>query len=58
MFTFLGNKEITEKNILYLHKLFYKNIDEHGIKSLLVQADYRIYCKHLAILMLLAENIL
>jgi Fic family protein len=28
MFTLLGNKEIDEKDILYLHKLFYKNIDE------------------------------
>jgi Fic family protein len=28
MFTLLGNKEITEKHILYLHKLFYQNIDE------------------------------
>ena len=28
MFTLLGNKAITEKNILYLHKLFYQNIDE------------------------------
>lgn len=27
MFTLLGNKEITEENILYLHKLFYQNID-------------------------------
>ena len=27
MFTLLGNKEITEKDILYLHKLFYQNID-------------------------------
>lgn len=28
MFTLLGNKEIEEKDILYLHKLFYHNIDE------------------------------
>jgi len=28
MFTLLGNKEIDEKDILYLHKLFYQNIDE------------------------------
>lgn len=28
MFTLLRNKEITHKDILYLHKLFYKNIDE------------------------------
>ena len=28
MFTLLANKEITEQNILYLHKLFYQNIDE------------------------------
>lgn len=28
MFTLLANKEITEENILYLHKLFYQNIDE------------------------------
>ena len=28
MFTLLDNKEIKEENILYLHKLFYKNIDE------------------------------
>lgn len=28
MFTLLANKEITEENILYLNKLFYKNIDE------------------------------
>ena len=28
MFTLLENKEITEANILYLHKLFYQNIDE------------------------------
>mgnify|MGYP000867458407 FL=1 len=28
MFTLLGNKEIVEKDILYLHKLFYQNIDE------------------------------
>ncbi|MFA5537019.1 MAG: Fic family protein [Bacillota bacterium] len=28
MFTLLGNKEIAEKDILYLHKLFYHNIDE------------------------------
>lgn len=27
MFTLLGNKEITEKDILYLHKLFFRNID-------------------------------
>ena len=27
MFTLLGDKEITEKDILYLHKLFYQNID-------------------------------
>lgn len=27
MFTLLRNKEITEKDILYLHKLFYQNID-------------------------------
>ncbi len=27
MFTLLQNKEITEENIIYLHKLFYKNID-------------------------------
>ena len=27
MFTLLENKEITEKDILYLHKLFYQNID-------------------------------
>lgn len=27
MFTLLGNKQITEKDILYLHKLFYQNID-------------------------------
>lgn len=27
MFTLLGNKEITKKDILYLHKLFYQNID-------------------------------
>jgi Fic family protein len=28
MFTLLQNKEITEENILYLHKIFYRNIDE------------------------------
>ena len=28
MFTLIGSKEITEENILYLHKLFYQNIDE------------------------------
>jgi Fic family protein len=28
MFTLLGNKEIDKKDILYLHKLFYQNIDE------------------------------
>ena len=28
MFTLLTNKEITEENILYLHKLFYQNIDK------------------------------
>ena len=28
MFTLLGNKEIAEKDILYLHKLFYHNIGE------------------------------
>ncbi|MBU5439848.1 Fic family protein [Tissierella sp. MSJ-40] len=28
MFTLLGNKEIMEKDILYLYKLFYQNIDE------------------------------
>ena len=28
MFTLIGNKEITEENILYLHRLFYKNIDQ------------------------------
>lgn len=28
MFTLLKNKEIKEENILFLHKLFYKNIDE------------------------------
>lgn len=28
MFTLLGNKEIIEKDILYLHKLFYQNIEE------------------------------
>ena len=28
MFTLLANKEITEGNILYLHKLFYHNIDQ------------------------------
>lgn len=28
MFTLLGNKEITEKDIIYLHKLFYQNIEE------------------------------
>ena len=28
MFTLLGNKEIAEKDILYLHKIFYHNIDE------------------------------
>ncbi|NLY47226.1 MAG: Fic family protein [Tissierella sp.] len=28
MFTLLGNKKITEKDILHLHKLFYHNIDE------------------------------
>lgn len=27
MFTLIRNKEITEKDILYLHKLFYQNID-------------------------------
>jgi len=28
MFTLLGNKEITERDVLYLHKLFYQNIEE------------------------------
>lgn len=28
MFTLIRNKEITKNDILYLHKLFYKNIDE------------------------------
>lgn len=28
MFTLLENKEITERDILYLHKLFYQNIEE------------------------------
>lgn len=28
MFTLLANKEMTEENILYLHKLFYQNIDQ------------------------------
>ena len=28
MFTLLDSKEITEKDVLYLHKLFYQNIDE------------------------------
>ncbi|HSH35266.1 Fic family protein [Schnuerera sp.] len=28
MFTLIRNKEIIEKDILYLHKLFYQNIDE------------------------------
>ncbi|SHE60495.1 Fic/DOC family protein [Tissierella praeacuta DSM 18095] len=28
MFTLLGNKEIVEKDIIYLHKLFYQNIEE------------------------------
>lgn len=28
MFTLLRNKEVTKTDILYLHKLFYKNIDE------------------------------
>lgn len=28
MFSLLKKKEITEENILYLHKLFYRNIDE------------------------------
>ncbi|WP_229768652.1 Fic family protein [Tissierella pigra] len=28
MFILLGNKEIIEKDILYLHKLFYQNIEE------------------------------
>lgn len=28
MFTLIENKEITEENILYLHKLFYQNIDQ------------------------------
>ncbi len=27
MFTLIGNKEINEKDIIYLHKLFYQNID-------------------------------
>lgn len=28
MYTLIDSREITEKDILYLHKLFYKNIDE------------------------------
>lgn len=34
MFTLLGNKEIDEKDILYLHKLFYQNIDEDSAGKL------------------------
>lgn len=28
MFTLIGNKEIVEKDIIYLHRLFYQNIEE------------------------------